>query len=210
MDITSEERKRILTKMSLFLLTFFIIAFFAAYFLPREQRLLPVSAIVLCGIFISGSYATKKFARNHEELAWGIAGLLMLAVFFGGVVYILYSSETSELTFVNFAFHMFILWLPASTATGFFAFEILLSKRLHKPFSFHVKRFVGRLVLAEACFLTIFAVSNVINLLAPFLPNVYLIIILSLAILTLFVAAYVLTKGSKVGHLIVILERGEW
>jgi hypothetical protein len=210
-EITPKERERILTKGALILFIFFIAAFLLTFFIPVENRLLPFSAIVLFGMFCSGVYASRKFARNYEEFVWGITVFLIVCIFFSILFYQLYLVGIGiTQPVLNLILNIFLLWLPISMITGCFVFEILSSRKIKKPFSFHVKRFTGRMVLTEICFLLIAAVSYAVNLLAPFLPERFLITAFIFAFLILSAALYLMTKNPKVGRFFSKLEKGEW
>lgn len=217
MDVTPKERKRILVRIVFILLFFLIVAFVLSQFLlisgliSAEERILCFSAVILPGLVVSGIYASKKFAKNYEESIWGVTSSVTLSVFFGGFLYILYLTEIGfVLRFFSFFLYMFLLLLPISMITGFFAFEILLSRKIKKPFSFHAKRFVGRMVLAEIVFLFVVAISSIVNLLAPFLSERYLITILIFANLAVAIVLYVLTRNHRVRRFFSQLQKGEW
>ncbi|MFX0202845.1 MAG: hypothetical protein ACFFCW_42615 [Candidatus Hodarchaeota archaeon] len=212
-----QEREGILTRMVLILMTFFIVGLGVTQLLlisgliSMEERILSFSAIILPGLFVSGIYASRKFARDYQEFAWGITAFIMLAVFFGGFLYLLYLAEIGlTLTFINFILYMFLLLLPTSMVVGFFTFELLVSRKIKKPFSFHAKRFVGRMALSEFCFLLFAAISSAINLLSPFMPERNLFTILIFANIVLSIALYVIIKNARIGHFLSRLEKGEW
>jgi hypothetical protein len=217
MDVTPKERKRILVRMVLILLFFLIVASILPQFLlisgliSAEERILCFSAIILPGLVISGIYASEKFAQNYEESTWGVTLFVTLSVFFGGFLYILYLTELGfVLQGFSFFLYLFLLLLPMSMVIGFFTFEILASRKIKKPFSFHVKRFVGRMVLTEIVFLLIVAISSIINLLAPFLSEGYLITIQIFADLAVAILLYAFTRNPRVGRFFSQLEKGEW
>ncbi|MFX0203045.1 MAG: hypothetical protein ACFFCW_43635 [Candidatus Hodarchaeota archaeon] len=212
-----KKRERILTRMLLILMTFFIVALILTQLLQisglisTEERILSFSAIILPGLFASGIYASRKFARDYQEFAWGVTAFIMLSVFFGGFLYLLYLAEIGlTLTFINFILYMFLLLLPISMAIGFFIFEILVGRKIRNPFSFHIKRFVGRMILSETIFLLIVAISSLINLLAPFVPEQHLLTILIFANLAVSIALYAMIRNTKIGHFFSRLEKGEW
>ena len=203
--------------MVFILFVFFTIAFLVTQcilisgFISEEERILSFTAIILPGLFASVIYASRKFARDYEGFIWGITAFLMLCIFFAGFLYLLYLVEIGfTLSFFNLILYMFLLWLPISMVTGFSAFEILSSRKTKKSFLFHVKRFVGRMVLTEILFLLVVAISSVINLLAPFIPQRYLLTILVFANLAVSIALCILIKNPRIGHFFSRLEKGEW
>jgi len=217
MDVTPKERKRILVRMVFILLFFFIVAFVLSQFLlisgliSAEERILCFSAVILPGLVVSGIYASKKYFKNYEESTWGVTLFVTISVFFGGFLYILYLTEIGfVLRFFSFFLYMFLLLLPISMVTGFFTFEILSSRKIKKPFSFHVKRFVGRMILAEIVFLLVVAISSIVNLLVPFLSERYLITIMIFANLAVAIVLYAFTRNPRVGRFFSRLEKGEW
>lgn len=203
--------------MALILAGFFIVAFTLSQFLlvtgliSTEERVLTFSAIILPGLVASGIYASRKFATDYEGYAWGITAFLTLAVFFGGFLYLFYLLEIGlKQTFFGLILYIFLLWLPVSIATGFSTQEMVLRRKVKKPFLSHVKRFAGRMILAEVVFLLVIAISSVVNLLAPFLPERYLVIIFIIANLTGTIALYIVTRNPRIGHFFSQLEKGEW
>lgn len=95
-EITPKERERILITMVFVLFAFFIVAFVVTDAIPTKERLLPFVTTVIIGMFCSGIYVSKKFARNYEELLWGITGFLAVCIMFEGIFYQYYIGVTQH------------------------------------------------------------------------------------------------------------------
>jgi len=175
------------------------------------ERILVLWVILLPGLFIAGVYTSNRFAANYDEYAWGVTSFLTLAVFLSGFVCLLYFQEVGfRLSFFVFITYMFLLVLPTAIAAGFSTYEVLLSRRMKRSFSFHMKRFVGRMVLAEVLFVLVVAVSGAINSLSPFLPERYLIMILIFANLATGMVLYMASRNPRIGRFFRRLENGDW
>lgn len=208
-EITKRERERILARGALIFFFFFFLAFLFTFFLPMEKRFLPFSAIVLIGILCSGIYTSKRFARDYEEFVWGITGFLTVCIVFGITFYQHYIGVAQR--FFALILNIFLLWLPLSITISFSIFEILSSIKIKKPLSFHIKRFIGRMILTGIFVIFVVAFSSVINyLLAPFVSERYLVIILIFGYLSLSITLYKMVKNPKIGCFFSRLEKGEW
>lgn len=207
-EITPKERERILIRMLLILFAIFIIAIVVTITMPTEQRLLPFIAVISIGLFCSGIYASKRFARNYEEFIWGITGFLTVCIMFGAIFF-QYSIGVVQ-CFFSPILSIFLLWLPLTMIISFSAFEILFSIKIKKPLSFHLKRFTGRMMLTGIVVVFVATISSVINLLAPFMPEKYLATTLIFGYLLTSVALYILVKNPKIRRFFSKLEKGEW
>lgn len=213
-ETSPKERERILLKMVSLILVFLIAGALAANFLlilgliSAEERILVLTAILLPGLLVSGVYASKKFARNYDEFAFGVSLFLTLSAFFGGLLYL--AGKGFALSFFSFVSYLFLLCLPVSWVLGLLAFEILLGRKTDRPLLFHVKRFVSRMVLLGFCLLLVLGLFSGMYLLVPFVPDNHLIIVLAIATLVATIVIYVMTRNPKIRAFFSSLEKGEW
>jgi|YelNatPaOPRAMG01_1025707.scaffolds.fasta_scaffold23838_4 hypothetical protein len=209
--ITSKERESILIRMVLIFSAFFVMAFGITTIVPTEERLLPFVTIVLIGMFCSGIYASKKFARNYEEFLWGVVSILMLSIVFGIVFYQRYLLDVGVVQPVfNLISHNLLFWLPLTSAIGFSLYEILFSIKIKKPFLLHVKRFIGRMLSIEIYLLLVFVIFSILYFfLSSLVSERHIFTMLIFANLIAFMPTYLLIKNPKIRQFFSKLEKSE-
>lgn len=100
----------------------------------------------------------------------------------------------------------FLLFLPLSFIAFSLTFEILYHTKIRKSFIFHVKRFVGRVILSAVVATLFTATTNALYiLLSPFLGVEHVVRVALIAgSLVIVIAVW------KFKHFFGRLEKGEW
>lgn len=147
----------------------------------------------------------EKLTREEEERIWTISAIAIVPILIGSMVYMIALVRPSFTMLILYAFSFS---LPVSICICCATYEILFSLKVKKPFLFHIKRFLSRMIFVLGFVLAIILFWGVLNLfLSPLISDKNTLLI-SFVTLTMIVCVFAII--SKTRDFLIKFFSGEW
>jgi hypothetical protein len=128
----------------------------------------------------------KRLTLEKEEKLWAISAVPLIPIFIYVIVYHIFPIASSFKDLITYGMLVLVLYL--FTVCGIY--EIASSFRVKRAFSFRAKRFLSRAAFTIICTLCFHGLWNAFMLLFPQVLNLQYVLILSLFVWALALAAF--------------------